>query len=101
MSFAASALGVSKHFGVDTPSRILYDGDYVPGPVDISVEARETATGSDDTFSSQGLSLNIDLDKLTGSDKATVTMDLEDDSASSAKVAKRLPKTKSRAGGRE
>lgn len=75
MSFTASAgIGRSVHFGEDTPERVLYDGPYVPGPYELSVQARELDPTSDDTFNPGGGSLDIDMNSLQGQGQVEVTM---------------------------
>jgi hypothetical protein len=77
MSFTASALGESTpNFSAGSKPRIVYDGDYVKGPVDISVTAHELGR-SDDTFTADPLSMEIDPNKLTGSAEVNVTMTSE------------------------
>jgi hypothetical protein len=75
MSFSASAgIGRAIHFGEDSPERVLYDGPYVPGPYEISLEARELDPTSDDVFQTSAAVLAIDMNSLQGNAAAGATL---------------------------
>lgn len=68
--FTARALGATRDFGLKNGKVILYDGDYVEGPIPIEISGRDA---SGHVFSGTKLWLTIPPGELTGKGAVTLT----------------------------
>jgi hypothetical protein len=72
--FSARVLGEKRKFGRRDGRVIIYDGDYVKGPIPIEVSGRDAAGHR---FTGRTLWMHIDPDQLTGKAKITLTREAE------------------------